>query len=275
MKLGTFYEYLDLAYERKEEKSIPNMLDKYRELGLSYVDIELANTDKYGCAEDFSAMLSKHGFSVGSAYYSIKFGCRSFKEVIAMKDDTRRNIEYAGNAGCKIFMPVTIVTGKYKNENERIECRKLISEYVAQASEISKEYGITTVIENFSDTRCPFAWIEDIQAILDYVKDARYVLDTGNFWFGGDDVLTAAENFAEKTVHVHLKDISPSENGFLNICGKSCDSVSIGKGIIPFDDIFNILKRSNYSGGLSIEINDMTELVKKICESAVYVKNRW
>lgn len=275
MKLGTFYEQILLAKENNETESIESLMDKYSTWGLEYVDIELANMEKYKDPKEFSKMLGAHGLDVGSAYYSFIFECHTSSEVKALNEGIKRCLDYVNNVNCPILMPVPVVIENHKDEAVRNECRKLVTEYLDQTAELAEKYGVVTVVENFSDTRCPFSKIEDIEYILSHAPNVKYVLDTGNFWFGNTDVLVAAKQFIDKTVHVHLKDIIPKENGFLNICKKNCDSGSIGSGIIPLEEIFEILKGANYQNGLSIEINDWKSLVQKTYESINYVKSKW
>ena len=82
----------------------------------------------------------------------------------------------------------------------------------------------------------------------------------------------AAKKFSERISHVHLKDILPKSNGFLNINGKSCDSVAIGDGKISFPDIFNVLKKNGFDKTFSIEINSNTDLLEKTIKSLMQLQ---
>ena len=138
---------------------------------------------------------------------------------------------------------------------------------------LAKPYNITVVVENFSDNRCPFSTVSDIDLLLSENPNLYYTLDTGNFWFNDVDALSAAERYQDRIRHVHFKDITPSESGSISVNGKACESNEIGSGIINFPGIIDILNGTGYDGTVSIEINTATELFKKTERSISFLKN--
>lgn len=273
MKIGTFFSQIDFAVENKEADSLEFLLHRYAQQGISSVDIMADSFDLKYNPKELLPQLKGVGMHVASMFHLIDFKYKEKNIVKKLQDDTKRRIEDCAKMECGMFMPVPAITTRHKNAAERTKCRKIVAEYINDVSEIAKSYSIMTVIENFSDTKCPFSTIEDIDCLLNSVPGIYYVLDTGNFWFGGTDVLEASEKFADKTVHVHLKDIYPKENGCLNVCAKSCDSSEIGGGIIPIKNILEVLKKSGYEKGATIEINDNSDFVEKTEKSIAYLKS--
>ncbi len=273
MKIGSFFSQIDFAVRDGEAESVEALLHHYRELGITSVDIMADSFDSAYNPSDLLTVLKNEGLYTASMFHLIDFKHKEKDIITKLRDDTKRRISDCAAMQCSMFMPVPTITSAHANEHERNECRKIVAQYINDVSEIAKGYNITTVIENFSDTACPFSTIDDIDYLLTQLPHVQYVLDTGNFWFGGTDVIEATQKFAERTVHVHLKDIYPKDDGCLTVCSKSCDSSEIGGGIIPMEMIFEILADSGYRGGATIEVNDNSDFVVKTEKSIEYLKS--
>ena len=92
------------------------------------------------------------------------------------------------------------------------------------------------------------------------------MLDTGNFYFGGTDMLTACKEFADRKVHVHLKDLDDKGTG-LTVCGKTVQSVAIGDGMLPIYEAIEHLGTNGYDGALTIEINHDSGILESVEKS--------
>lgn len=93
--------------------------------------------------------------------------------------------------------------------------------------------------------------------------DPRYVFlcfDTGHFTFSGEDAVQAAEEFAPRIGHVHLKDIRPEkmkqayEEGFRfrRAVLEGCFTIP-GDGCVDYPRIFEILDKAGYEGWMIVE----------------------
>lgn len=275
MQIGTFFSHIDQIVRNSEAKNIGEAFEVFVSKGLSFVDVATVMlTGEYGYDYKASALrdeLKEYGVYVGSVYHMVPFDYKDTNILVDMKNDTVVQLERCAQLGCNLFMPVPQYAEPCSTDSERSLCRDRIVEYINKTAEISKKYGRTTVVENYSNPKYPFSTVEDITYIMDNAPEVSYVLDTGNFWFNNSDVLRATELFIDKTKHVHLKDILPKENGYLKICSKSCDSVAMGDGVIPFEAIFEKLKHFDYNKGVTIEINDYRELTLKIKKSIEYL----
>ena len=131
----------------------------------------------------------------------------------------------------------------------------------------SKQYGIQTVIENYSQPISTCATIADIDFYLSQIPQLGYALDTGNYWFNDLDSLDACKLFLPRIAHVHLKDIQPmTTDAARTLLGKRFDCVSPGSGVIHIAEILDVLTSFGYDGVFSLEVNTKNDLQKKLMQ---------
>ena len=271
MKLGTFYQLITDSVTAGLISDTDKGLEDLKNYGLSFVDIDSGIIDSICSAKKIAQQLKEFKIYTGSVFCWHHFPHKAENFMDIMREHTKCQLEIAAELNSKIFMPVPFVDTAHSSPDERKICQNKITEYFSDVAEQSKAYGIQTVIENYSSTNCPYSTIGDIEYILSQVPELRYVLDCGNFWFGNTDVLDAAKRFLHITDHVHLKDIIPDPEGEIKVNENSANSVAIGDGIIPFEEILSILKKSDYHGGLSIEINTCNDVYNKAIRSFNYL----
>lgn len=271
MKLGTFLYQLDCAVTAGEIENVEKAIESLSKQGLEYLDISPALFKKYP-AEYINSFSKNYGVTAGSMYWISDFLYKDNKVTSKTEDDIKETLELCSDINCKIFMPVPIVNATYSSPEERNDCRDRICEFFNKISYISEKYNIQTVFENFSNLVSPFSTIEDCEYILKNTNNVKYVLDSGNFWFAENDALNACNKFLGDTVHVHLKDLMPDKNGYLNVNNNIANCVAIGEGVIPNADIVKSLKNYGYDKTLTIEINAMNNLIINTEKSLEFLK---
>ncbi len=268
MKKGAFFWQLDKAVQNKEADTLEQVLQKLVTLGLSFTDVGAVDLTRGRGPRQLSAKLKNNGIYAASFYYIVNFDDVS----IDLTELSKRMADCCAQLDCKLLMPVPRITTPDSGFNERRQRQDKIIEYLYETESIAEKYDIKITIENFSDIRTPFSTIDDIKYFLKKLPDIYYTLDTGNFWFTDNDPLHAADQFASKIIHVHLKDIMPKSDGYLNINKKTCDSVAVSDGIIPIENILRKLNKTGYDKGISIEINDVSRLLENTIKSLDYLK---
>lgn len=271
MKFGTFYQQITGSVKAGHVESVEKAFEEFKKLGLSYVDIDSGAAQPDMPVKDLYKHLKANDIHVGSVFCWHRFPHQNENFMEEMREYTKKQLDFIAELDCKIYMPVPFVGGVHETPEARKVCQDKIVEYLTDIVEQSKAYGIQTVLENYSATSCPFAYVSDIDYILSQVPDLHYVLDCGNFWFSNSDVLEAARKFANITDHVHLKDLVPNPDGVIKVEGNNADSVAIGAGVIPFEEIFSVLKEANYEGGLTIEINSSKDTYNETIQSLKYL----
>lgn len=273
MKIGTFFDGIDLAIENNEVKSMEDAFERLVPLGLSFVDLSSRSlVEKYSTAE-LSKRLKNSGVFVGSVYHLYPFDYRNKNIIEEKKEDTKRQLEMCTQLECKLFMPVPMIDGEHESEDARKNCRSIVTEYFADVSEQAKNYDIKVIVENYSKVSFPFSKIEDFSYIFSQVPSLYYALDTGNYKYGDSDVLEAMRKLMDITEHIHLKDITPQTDENIIKTGKIWESVALGKGVIPMKEIIAEIKKNGYNKTATIELVHEADLINKIAQSLTYLKN--
>lgn len=139
----------------------------------------------------------------------------------------------------------------------------------------AKTFNITVSIENQSSFQRPDSRITDIRFILDSIPDLKFVLDSGNFYCIGEDVIRAYNLLQDRTIQVHAKDwkIDP----FGSIVKENLPRLNgtiLGQGILPLADLIKKLKGKKYSGNFVLEINANSITKEMLDESVVFLKSQ-
>lgn len=104
--------------------------------------------------------------------------------------------------------------------------------------------GLTVALENHSDYKT-----DEMLQILDLVEhDAlKITFDTGNALYHREDPVETAGKLAPYAVYTHIKD--------MKYTGPFLMSVPLGQGEVDVHAIVNILKKNDYQGLYSIEVD--------------------
>ena len=271
MKYATFFPHIYTIADTYEGMTMEDVMQRLATKGLMATDMATGIVGELG-AHYINKLHKDFGLSVASAFHFVRFDYKNPDILNMMKDKTKQAVEYCAAIGSPYIMPVPEAIQPHESDRERNDALKLVTAYLAEVAEESEKYGIKTVVENYSNPNTPLAYISDISYILDNLPCVGYVLDTGNFYFGGTDMLTACKKFSDRTVHVHLKDLDDKGTG-LTVCGKTVRSVAIGDGILPIYEAIEHLAANGYDGALTIEINHNSEILESVEKSLENLKN--
>ncbi len=270
MIAGTFLSQI-LAACDQENRSFESVSASLSALGLKATDVGFDLIESHGV--DYIKKLHKDfNLQIASVYNLIDFRHKDSAIMKKIQADIEPQLEACAAVGTPFYMPVPCIAEEHESEAARHECLQISTEYLAELTEAAKAYGITIVVENYSRLRTTLSKISDISHILNQIPDARYVLDTGNYCFGGTDLLEACHTFIDKTVHVHLKDWDEPIHVDLEIEGIKVDGVAVGDGFLPIDKVMDVLKTSGYTGALTVEIGTARDLMKKLEDSLIYIR---
>ena len=118
---------------------------------------------------------------------------------------------------------------------------------------------------------------------VDYHEAFGFNFDPSHLQWQGIDSCKFLEDFADRIVHVHMKDAAVTLDGrssilssYLNFGqpGRGWDFRSVGRGDVDFENIIRTLNNIGYHGPLSVEWEDaMMERETGSAEACEFVKN--
>ena len=215
-------------------------------------------------SKELIPLLEKYNLNLCSGWYGANLRKNSVKEEISKIQEQLKLFQDC-KAPCIVFAEVSdsIAGDPDKSLSSRPQMDKEgWNEFSKKISEMGKfledqgmplayHHHMGTVIETQNDTE------RLLESTTDHVK---LILDTGHMLFAGGDSLQVAENFKERIIHVHCKDMRK------NVLDKSLSQDSSfrqafldgaftvpGDGCIDYKPLLNFLKKINYEGWLVVE----------------------
>ena len=261
MLISTFMTFLINSYKRGDMTSLEASVEHFMKCGLQAADYDIDAVNQFGIDRLYN-IHKDFNLKASTYIYGFDYDYKNKELIESVKEITKTQIEHCAKLDSKIFMPVPCIMEKFKNNDERLEARKCLCDYMAYVCELVKPYGITGVLENHSSLDYVNTSIEDFDYYLSNIPDMRYVLDTGNFSFIGEDMMIACEKFKYKTVHTHLKDFKAPLNP------DKLTYAAVGDGVIEIKKAIDALREVGFDGALSIETIDLEKSIK-------YLKNNF
>ena len=209
-------------------------------------------------------LLDKYNLKLCSGWYGANLRINSVKEEIELIQDQLKLFQDC-KAPCIVFAEVSdSIAGdpkrslstrpKMTNEEWINYCKKIseIGKYLEdQGMPLAYHHHMGTVIETQKDT----------ERLLENTSDqVKLILDTGHMLFAGGNSIEVANNFKERVIHVHCKDMRKKvlekslkeDFSFRQAFLEGAFTVP-GDGLIDYEPLLTFLKKSNYNGWLVVE----------------------
>tara|TARA_B100000427_G_scaffold2096_1_gene2057 strand:+ start:1381 stop:2280 length:900 start_codon:yes stop_codon:yes gene_type:complete len=215
-------------------------------------------------SEKLIPLLDKYHLNLCSGWYGANLRKNSVKEEIDLIQQQLKLFKDC-KSPCIVFAEVSdSIAGdqskklssrpQMRNEEWKDFCIKIseMGKYLQdQGMPLAYHHHMGTVIETQSDTE---------RLIENTSDEVKITLDTGHMLFAKGNSIKLIEDFKERVIHVHCKDMRE------NILAKSLEEdlsfreaflkgafTVPGDGCIDYKPIFNLLKKNNYSGWLVVE----------------------
>ena len=209
-------------------------------------------------------LLDKYNLKLCSGWYGANLRINSVKEEIELIQDQLKLFQDC-KAPCIVFAEVSdSIAGnpkrplstrpKMTNDEWINYCKKIseIGKYLEdQGMPLAYHHHMGTVIETQQDT----------ERLLENTSDqVKLILDTGHMLFAGGNSIEVANNFKERIIHVHCKDMRKKvlekslkeDFSFRQAFLEGAFTVP-GDGFIDYEPLLTFLKKSNYNGWLVVE----------------------
>lgn len=223
--------------------------------------------------ETLSENLKKCGAHITSAHHAVRCDYTSSESVDKGVQEMKAAMRLAKRAGAPNFMIVFCPVDEEDysiKEQFKAQVRRVMPELVSYA----KELGLTPTIEDYSTLLYPYSTFDDIGWLLTNNPDLMFNYDSGNFGLSLIDELEGAKLFANRTVHIHLKDLVKSDKeGLFLREGTYYDSVALGKGYLKNEEALKVMKNAGYDSAVIIEVcPPKDDMFAEVLESAKYLK---
>ena len=215
-------------------------------------------------SEKLIPLLEKHKLNLCSGWYGANLRKNTVKEEIALIQQQLKLFKDC-NSPCMVFAEVSgSIAGdqskplstrpQMDNDMWKNFCKKIseMGKYLQdQGMPLAYHHHMGTVIETQKDT----------ERLLENTGDeVKLTLDTGHMLFAGGNSIKVINDYKERLVHVHCKDMRK------NILDKSLQNdlsfreaflegafTVPGDGCIDYKPLLNFLKKNDYSGWLVVE----------------------
>ena len=128
--------------------------------------------------------------------------------------------------------------------------RRMIIEGLHAGLSVARKAGVALAIENFGVAPTLQCAAAHCCEILEAVPGLRFVFDTGNFYFCGEDPIDNITLLSSRTCHLHLKDWVKSEAPQI----ADVSGAPLGMGLIPNEEIVRRFLHAGQVDCFSVEI---------------------
>lgn len=268
MEIGCFYSNIIAGVKEKgltPEDALKIAVDH----GIRALDVGHSTVEQM-TAEVLLKQIKACGMYISSVYAFFCCNVCTKEGYDESLEKMKAAMQLAKEAESTYFMPVPQKSADYKEDNQELfvaGIRKLFADLTAYGEEI----GIQVIFENISGRDLPYGTCEDVAYLLEHNPALGFAYDSGNFPLAGIDELEAAEQFADRTVYVHLKDLKVVEQSNLVRDGVAYDSLELGGGYLKHKEVLALLKSKGYQGTAVIEINSGPDIFERAMKSADFL----
>ena len=239
------------------------------EVGFEYFESVKAFIDTFkDTPEDFKAITEEYNIRPISFYFHMTGNHET--DIAEMKS----KIGFVRDNGIKTVCISGVYSTIPATHDDLVYAVNTIKEY----GKICKEYGVMPCIHPHHNTTIMYE--SDIDYLMENTdpEEIGFAPDTAHLIAGECDPVTIFERYKDRIRFTHLKDITGEMDGGVMQYGVEVykNFRELGRGMVDFPKIFEILKSVNYDGYLCAEL-DYTEFGNK--ESAMmnmkYLRENW
>ena len=177
--------------------------------------------------------------------------------------DGKAAIDIGLSLGTKVVMMVPIAheriaeCGRQAMSDQMVDTWRPIVEHATRKS-------IHVVVEDYPELRIPLCTTEELRYVMDRVPNLKMVYDSGNCLLVGEDPVKVYDTFADRIVHIHLKDMRIVKDGERPLVDTALDGTKMagalhGKGLVDLETLMAHIRKNGYEGYLTAEYNAIGE----------------
>jgi len=256
------YPVLFFKHDAQEEKAkeIESFIKITAETGYRKIDL-LWQTIQLVGIEEIKRMLEENGLALS---------CIICMDVAVNFDGTNGLVDACEYLNCRKIM---LVPGAPTDDKKKLF--DLMVKNYTRIVDLASRKNIVCVCEDDPDITIPCGTREEVDAILNAVPGLRLVYDSANMLPSGDEVVPYYEYFADRTAHIHVKDMSiedtkPEQYSNPGVDNRFYLNAPHGTGVVDFNALFEALRKHGYNDTLAIEFVPMPGMDLKEDMKRVY-----
>ena len=211
---------------------------------------------------EFAQKLKKYADEKGVVFPCVSAGINLVgDDYTAVLEDAKKYIKMTAILGSPYFhhtIALEFQNPQIIKDNMELYYQRGI-QAVQELYDYAQQFNVKTIYE---DQGFLFNGCRGFQRFLNDIKrDVGVVADFGNIHFVDETIESFIPAFADRIVHVHVKDYfitSPDTrekhaDEYLSYGGNYLKDCPIGYGSVPIQKAFRLLQNINYSGSISLE----------------------
>lgn len=173
---------------------------------------------------------------------------------------------------------ILMIPGFFIDGEDRAKAMHTAAEEMSRLCALAGKEGITVGVEDYDHIDAPTSTIDGMKWFLDQVPELSCFFDTGNFLFGGEDVMEAYRLMKHRiTSQIHCKDRAfvgrPGDDPSKSKTGKLMYPCAVGSGILPIGEIIRDLAKSGFDGVFTAELFGTEDTLGDLKASAEYIQS--
>lgn len=290
LSLMTLNMFAPMLFQYQVTKDMEGLKETYEEMmelvgetGYEAVDVSGLELSVFG-EEYVKTVLHTYGLKVSSYIYFDQFGSMEESGVKPRIDRAREAVDTAVRLGTKVLMLVPAKGSPMEpgvQENladytpEAIRAQ-LVRHWIPAAA-YATERGIAPVVEDTPELGFHFCRIREVKEVLDAVPGLKLVYDSGNMLLVGEDPVAYYEAFADRTAHIHLKDMrmaGAKEMADVAADGSKMTCAPTGTGLVDLAALMGRIREHGYEGYLTVEftVDEDNDYRKSLIRSREYLE---
>lgn len=253
------FKYLAMDHDAEDyEENWLEMMDLVRDSGFEAVDVTSIELMILG-EEKISRYLSERNLSVSSIIDMDSY-LDTAPETFEKKLEQHKEVmDTAVHLGTNVVMLALGAMGAdvFRDRNTEQDVHSALLKYFVPLSEYGKSLGLHVVVEDTPNMAFYLDRAAELEKILEQAPDLEVVYDSGNMILVHEDPVEYFKEFADRTAHVHLKDIMRAPEGMrgaeIGEDGTPFTAAPAGTGIVDMPALIREIKNSSYEGYLTVE----------------------
>ena len=235
--------YFKQGTQKEKAKEIESFIELTAKTGYKNIDLIWQTIQLVG-KEEIKRILEKTG---------LKLSCIICMDVAGNIEGADGIVDACEYLNCRKIM---LVPGlPFKDKKKLFD---LMVKNYTKIVNLAGQKGIICVCEDDPNINVPCGSREEVDAVLNAVPGLRLVYDSANMLPSGDEVVPYYEYFADRTAHIHLKDMAVTDTEPEQFSNPGVDkryylNAPHGTGIVDFDALFEALHKHGYNDTLAIE----------------------